>query len=72
MGMSSYVMDRVDEFFEIANTKIGECESLNEFIFAMKGYEHMLLGSNELEYIQKDDGYTDMWEDFWSSKMASY
>jgi len=66
MGMSSYIMDRVDEFYTVANQKIGECESLNEFVFAMKGSEHMLLGSDELEYVQKDGGYTDMWEEYWS------
>lgn len=65
MGMSSWILDRVDEFYEIANQKIGECESLNEFVFAMKGHEHMLLGSSELEYVQ-NDGYADMWEEYWS------
>jgi hypothetical protein len=65
MGMSSWIMDRVDEFYKIAQTKIGECESCNEFIFAMKGHEHMLLGSKELEYVQ-EGGYHEMWSDFWS------
>ena len=65
--MSSWILDRVDEFYDIANQKIGECESLNEFVFAMKPYEHMLLGSAELEYVQNDGGYADMWSDFWSN-----
>ena len=68
MGMSSWILSRVDEFYNIAQKKIGECESCNEFMFAMKPYEHMLLGSDELEYVQ-DGGYTDMWEDFWSDKI---
>jgi hypothetical protein len=31
----------------------------------MKGHEHMLLGSEELEYVQ-EGGYHEMWSDFWS------
>lgn len=67
MGMSNWIMDRVDEFYSIANQKIGECETLNEFVFAMKGHEHMLLGSDEMEYVQCD-GYHDMWQEYWSNK----
>ena len=65
MGMSSWILDRVDEFYDLAQKKISECENLNEFVFAMKPHEHMLLGSSELEYVQ-EDGYSEMWNDFWS------
>lgn len=65
MGMSSYILDRVDQFYDIACEKVKECESVEEFMFAMKGKEHMLLGSSELEYIQAD-GYAEIFNDFWS------
>lgn len=67
MGMSGWILDQVDKFYDIANEKIGECETLNEFEFAMKGHEHMLLGSGELEYIQ-NEGYGDLWQEYWSNK----
>lgn len=67
MGMSSYILDRVDEFYDLAQNKIGGCETFNEFIFEMKPHEHMLLGSAELEYVQ-NGGYSDMWNDFWADK----
>ena len=68
MGMYNLIEDNVNKFYDVAMEKIGECESCNEFMFAMKPHEHMLLGSDELEYVQ-DGGYTDMWEDFWSDKI---
>ena len=41
-------------------------ETLDEFVFAMKPHEHMLLGSTELEYVQDEGGYADMWQEYWS------
>ena len=66
MGMSNWILDRVDEFYDLANKKIGECETLDEFVFAMKPHEHMLLGSTELEYVKDEGGYADMWQEYWS------
>ena len=66
MGMSNWILDRVDEFYDLANKKIGECETLDEFVFAMKPHEHMILGSTELEYVQDEGGYADMWQEYWS------
>ena len=65
MGMSSYILDKVDEFYDIAQTELSECETLKEFTSVMKPHEHMLLGSSEYEYIQQN-GYDDIWHDFWS------
>ena len=36
MGMSSYILDRFEEYYDLAQKKIGECENLNEFVFSMK------------------------------------
>lgn len=66
MGMSNWILGQVEKFWQIAHQKIGECESVNEFMFAMKPHEHLLLGSEDLEFVQQDGGYEEMWNEFWS------
>ena len=36
MGMSSYILDREEQFWDKANTVIGECEHFYEFVAHMK------------------------------------
>ena len=49
MGMSSWILDRVDEFYEVAQKTISSCESIEEFQTEMKEHEGLLQGSIELE-----------------------
>ena len=67
MGMSSWILDRVDEFYEVAQKTISSCESLEEFKAEMKDAEGLLQGSSELEYLYNDDGYLELWNDYWDS-----
>ena len=67
MGMSSWILDRVDEFYEVAHHTISSCESLEEFKKEMKEHEGLLQGSSELEYLYNDDGYSELWNDYWSN-----
>ena len=67
MGMSSWILDRVDEFYEVAQKTISSCESLEEFKAEMKDAEGLLQGSSELEYLYNDDGYSELWNDYWSN-----
>lgn len=65
MGMSNWILDNVDKFYDIANEKIGECETLAEFASVMKPFENLLLGSQDEEYIL-EGGYSELWNEFWS------
>jgi hypothetical protein len=65
MGMSNWIFDNVEDFYKIANEKIGECETLAEFASVMKPFENLLAGSAEEQYIQ-EGGYHDLWGEFWS------
>ena len=67
MGMSSWILDRVDEFYEIAQKTIGSCECIEEFQKEMKEHEGLLQGSSELEYLYNEDGYSELWNDYWSN-----
>ena len=67
MGMSSWILDRVDEFYEVAQKTISSCESFEEFQTEMKEHEGLLQGSFELEYLYNDNGYSELWNDYWSN-----
>ena len=67
MGMSSWILDNVDEFYEVAQKTIGYCESEEEFQAEMKEHEGLLQGSSELEYLHNDNGYSELWNDYWES-----
>jgi hypothetical protein len=64
MGMSSYVLDLETEFFEIANNKIGESDSLGQFLASMGQYFNMLTSTQD----ETEDMLGEFWNDFWSSK----
>ncbi len=68
MGMSSWILDNVDEFYEVAQKTIGYCESLEEFRTEMIKHEGLLSGMpSEIEYLHNEDGYSELWNDYWSS-----
>ena len=67
MGMSSWILNNVDEFYETAHHIISHCECIEEFQKEMKEHEGLLQGSSELEYLYNDNGYSELWNDYWSS-----
>jgi len=66
MGMSSYIFDNVDKFYDIANKEITNCESFDEFTNKMKHHEDLLAGSYDADNVE--DGLYEVWQE----KMSKY
>ena len=66
MGMYSLVEDNVNEFWDIAEKTIGECETLQEFTDKMVKHGDLLSGSSESDYIE------DSLYDAWQEKQSKY
>tara|TARA_B100000902_G_scaffold4836_1_gene6179 strand:+ start:857 stop:1060 length:204 start_codon:yes stop_codon:yes gene_type:complete len=64
MGMYSLIEDNVNNFYDIAEKTVGECEHIDEFKSAMQKHEGLLSGSSDSEHIE--DLYAEMWDEFWS------
>ena len=45
MGMSSYVLDCVEQFWTKCHETIGQCKTAKEWEAMMKPHEHLLQGS---------------------------
>jgi hypothetical protein len=69
MGMSNWILDQVEKFWSLAHTVIGECETAEEWKFRMKAHEHLLLGHEDLEFVQEPGYYEEAWNDYWSDKV---
>ena len=65
MCLLNIILQKFRHSCAVLKMNLHSFKTLNEFVFAMKPHEHMLLGSSELEYVQ-EDGYSEMWNDFWS------
>ena len=61
MGMYSLIEDNVNEFWDIAEKTIGECETLQEFTDKMVKHGDLLSGSSESDYVE--DGLYDAWQE---------
>ena len=61
MGMSNLVLDNVDKFWDIAETKVSECKDVQEFTTKMGEYSNLLSGSEDAEYYEFQ--LYDVWED---------
>ena len=64
MGMYSLIEDNCNEFYDIAEKTVSECEHIDEFKSKMQGHENLLQGSSDEEHI--DDLYGELWDEFWS------
>lgn len=64
MGMSSYIMDREEEFWNIADDKIGECEHFSEFVSKMADHKNLLQGTGDEDHFE--DALAVAWEEKWS------
>ena len=60
MGMSNLVLDNVDKFWDIAETKVSECKDVQEFTNKMGEYSNLLTGSDDAEYYEFQ--LYDVWE----------
>ena len=63
MGMSGLIFDNVDKFWDIADEKMGECESLQEFTNKMLEHGYLLAGSGESDNVE--DALYDAWQEKW-------
>tara|TARA_Y100001947_G_scaffold128116_1_gene113193 strand:- start:72 stop:287 length:216 start_codon:yes stop_codon:yes gene_type:complete len=66
MGMSGWIFDNVDKFWNIASDTIGECETLQEFTDKMKKHGDLLAGSGEANHIE------DALYEAWQEKQSKY
>jgi len=64
MGMSSYILDREEQFWDKANTVIGECEHFHEFVAYMKKHRDLLQGTGDEDHFE--DALAVAWDEKWS------
>ena len=64
--MYSLIEDNVNEFWDIAEKTIGECETLQEFTDKMVKHGDLLSGSSESDYIE------DSLYEAWQEKQSKY
>ena len=58
------IKNNVNNFYDIAEKTVSECEHVDEFKSKMQGYENLLCGSSDEEHI--DELYSELWDEFWS------
>ena len=61
MGMSGWILDNEEMFFEGANDVLHECESFQEFVGIMKPQMDLVSHLDNVE-----EQLSEMWNDFWS------
>ena len=61
MGMSGWILDNEEMFFEGANDVLHECESFQEFVGIMKPQMDLVPHLDNVE-----EQLSEMWNDFWS------
>ena len=61
MGMSSWILDNEEMFFEGANHVLHECESFQEFVGIMKPQMDLVSHLDNVE-----EQLSEMWNEFWS------
>jgi hypothetical protein len=64
MGMSSLILDCEEEFWNIAEDKIGECEHFHEFVSHMAPHRHLLNGTGDEDHFE--DALAVAWDEKWS------
>tara|TARA_B100000809_G_scaffold103212_1_gene101875 strand:+ start:484 stop:699 length:216 start_codon:yes stop_codon:yes gene_type:complete len=61
MGMSNWIFDNVDKFWDIADKTISDCETLQEFTDKMLKHGDLLAGSGEANNV--DDALYEAWQE---------
>ena len=62
MGMSGWILDNEEMFFEGANDVLHECESFQEFVGIMKPQMDLVPHLDNVE-----EQLSEMWNEFWSN-----
>jgi len=70
MGMSNYILDREDQFWTIADEKIGECDTFQEWHNTMSWYRGLLDGSPS--YCATPEQFEEMLHGAWQDKWSEY
>ena len=66
MGMSTYILDRVDEYYNKASAAVQGCEHFGEFATAMQEHAELLQGSGEQEHVE------DLLYELWQEHCSNY
>ena len=70
MGMSGWILDNEEKFWNIADETVGECEVFEQFYEAMKPQKDLLMGSpSDCGSLQE---FENMLADAWSEKWSKY
>ena len=70
MGMSNWILDNEEQFWNTAEDVIGECEVFEQFVEKMKAHEHLLNGSPS--FCENEVEFEDMLHDAWGEKWSKY
>ena len=70
MGMSNWILDNEEQFWNKADEVIGECEAFKEFVGKMKPHTGLLQGSPSEP--ENDVDFENMMSDAWSEKWSKY
>jgi hypothetical protein len=70
MGMSNYILDNEDKFWNLADETIINCEVFEQFVSAMKPQQDLLQGSPSMPENEVD--FENMLSEAWSEKQSKY
>ena len=70
MGMSNWILDNEEQFWNKADEVIGECEAFEAFVGKMKPHTDLLTGSPSEP--ENDVDFENMMSDAWSEKWSKY
>ena len=60
----NWLMDMEEEFYTIAEKKIGDCETESEFADKMDAHNDLMTGLYSLD--EYNEIVSEMWQEFWS------
>jgi len=70
MGMSNWILDNEEQFWNIAEDTVGECEVFEEFVEKMQKHENLLMGSPSM--CDNAVEFENMLADAWGGKWSKY
>ena len=70
MGMSNWILDNEEQFWDKAEEVVGECEVFEEFVEKMQKHQHLLNGAPS--YCENEVEFEDLLHDAWGEKWSKY
>tara|TARA_E500000075_G_C6994149_1_gene325446 strand:+ start:630 stop:890 length:261 start_codon:yes stop_codon:yes gene_type:complete len=70
MGMSNWILDNEEQFWNTGEEVIAECEVFEDFVEKMQKHAHLLNGSPS--YCENAVEFENMLADAWSEKWSKY